>query len=96
MTLRLQPEHEAIQEARKRQEIPAFKEQYHVRAGIEDTPSQAVYALGMRRTRYRGQIKTHLQHLATASAINLKCTIDWLMEKPRASTRISPLAALAA
>jgi hypothetical protein len=32
--------------------------------------------LGMRRTRYRGLLKTHLQHIATATAINLQRLVD--------------------
>ena len=43
----------------------------------------------MRRTRYRGQAKTHLQHLATAAAINLLGIVDWLDEKIRSKTRVS-------
>lgn len=96
LTLRPQAEHEAIQAARQRQQTPLFKEQYAVRAGVEGTMSQAAYALGMRRTRYRGSTRVHLQHVATAAAMNLKRAVDWLMEKQRASTRVSPLVALAA
>ncbi len=73
-----------------------FKQHYSTRAGIEGTISQAVYALGMRRCRYRGLAKTHLQHVLTACAINLKRVVDWLEEKPRAQTRKFPFAALAA
>ena len=45
--------------------------QYAQRAGIEGTISQGVRRCGIRRARYRGLAKTQLQHLATASAINL-------------------------
>jgi transposase len=67
LTLHPRPEHEALQAARERQETEEFKEQYKARAGVEGTISQAVFALGMRRTRYRGKAKTHLQHVATAA-----------------------------
>lgn len=50
----------------------------------------------MGRAQYRGQTKTHLQVLATATAINLKRAVAWIMEQPRAATRISRFAALAA
>jgi len=40
--------------------------------------SQAVNALEMRRTRYRGLTKTHLQHVATAAAMNLVRVVNWL------------------
>ena len=96
MSLQPQAEHEAIQDARQRQELPEFKKKYHARAGIEGTLSQAVVALGMRKTRYRDPVKVHFQHLATAAAINLKRVYEWLNETPRATTRTSSFAALAA
>jgi transposase len=45
--------------------------------------------------RYRGLAKTHLQHVATATAINLVRLTDWLNGAPRATTRSSAFAALA-
>src|SRR5207244_1243725 len=65
------------------------------RAGIEGTLSQGVRAFGLRRTRYWGVAKTHLQHVAIAAAINLDRLVAWLDERPRATTRTSRLAALA-
>jgi transposase len=38
---------------------------------VEGTISQAVRAFGLRRTRYIGLAKTHLQHVLTAIAFNL-------------------------
>ena len=96
LSIKPQVEHEATQEARQRQELPEFKEKYHARAGIEGTLSQAVVALGMRKTRYRDPVKVHFQHLTTAAAINLKRVYAWLNETPRAETRTSAFAALAA
>ena len=69
--------------------------QYGRRAGIEGTLSQGVRAFGLRRTRYRGLPKTHLQHVAIAAAINIDRIVAWLDERPRAMTRISRFAALA-
>jgi transposase len=63
---------------------------------VEGAISQATVTLDMRRTRYRGQDKTHLQNIATASAINLLRAVNWLVGKPKAETRVSPFAALAA
>src|SRR5258708_2091775 len=54
-----------------------------------------VRAFGLRRSRYRGMNKTHLQHLVTAAVINLVRTLDWLDGKPLAKTRTSKFAALA-
>ena len=95
LTLHPQAQHLALQAARARQHTDAFKELYRSRAGVEGTISQAVFACGMRRTRYRGVVKTHLQHLATAAAINLQRFVDWLGKVPRSITYKSPFARLA-
>ena len=87
--------YEALQNARQRQETEGFKELYHRRAGIEGTIGQAVNAKGARRSRYHGLAPTHLQHLATAAAINLERIARWLMGEQPETTRISPFAALA-
>ena len=39
--------------------------------------------------------KTHLQHVATAAAINIDRIVAWLEARPRATTRTSRFAALA-
>jgi hypothetical protein len=64
-------------------------------AGIEGTLSQGTRAFELRRSRYLGEAKTHLQHPATAAAINLVRLFAWFEECPRESRRISPFAALA-
>jgi transposase len=69
---------------------------YGKRAGIEGTISQAVRSFGLRRARYRGQAKAHLQHVATAAAMNLSRAWDWLVGVPRAATRKSRFARLVA
>jgi transposase len=84
----------ALQAARERQHTEQFKEAYKRRAGVEGTISQAAFAFGMRRTRYRGLQKTHLHHLATAIAINLQRFVDWVWDIPRAKTRQSHFARL--
>lgn len=48
----------------------------------------------MRRTRYIGEAKTHLQHLATASALYLVRVVAWLDGERTAKTRTSHFAAL--
>jgi len=65
------------------------------RAGIEGTLSQGVRSFGLRCARYRGLAKTHLQHIATAAAMNVDRIVAWLNERPRAQTRTSRFAALA-
>ena len=95
LTILPEKQHEALQTARQRQKTAEFRNQYAVRAGIEGTVSQAVNALEMRRTRYRGLAKTHLQHVATAAAMNLVRVVNWLLEIPRSVTRKSRFALLA-
>ncbi len=58
--------------------------------------SQGVCAFGLRQARHRGLVKTGLQHVATAAAINLDRLAAWLAERPLAPTRTSRFAALAA
>ena len=95
LTVPPQKAYEALQTARQRQETEDFKELYHRRAGIEGTIGQAANDKGARRARYRGLERTHLQHLATAAAINLERVARWLMGERPEATRISPFAVLA-
>ncbi len=96
-TLHLRPQalHEALQQARQRQQTPAFQSQYARRAGIEGTLSQAVRKCDLRHARYLGQAKVHLQNILSAVAINLARYVDWVNEVPLACTRTAPFAALA-
>jgi len=49
----------------------------------------------LRRSRYIGHAKTHLQHILIAIAISLARFVDWINQGPRAVTRTSAFAALA-
>jgi transposase len=89
ITVRAQPLHEALQAARDREQTAEFKQQYQQRAGIEGTISQGVRGFGLRRTRYRGPVKTHLQHIATAVAINLVRLGAWFDGVAPGKTRVS-------
>jgi transposase len=95
LTLRPQPQHEVLLEARKRQSTEEFWEEYQARAGVEGTVSQGVRGFGLRRSRYVGMAKTHLQHLITAVAINVVRLVAWFAGVPKAQTRLSPFARLA-
>ena len=86
---------EALQAARAWYASEEGRHRYQCRAGVEGTLSQGVRAFGLRRTRYRGLAKTHLQHVATAAAINIDRIVAWLDARPRAKTRTSRFAALA-
>jgi transposase len=95
--LKLQPraEHEALKAARGRIATKEGRRRYARRAGIEGTIAQGVRAFGLRRSRYRGLAKTHLQHVATAAAVNLERLAAWFRAVPRATTRTSRFATLA-
>jgi len=95
LTFQPRAEHEAIQAARARQQTAAFASAYAQRAGVEGTVSQGVRAFGLRTARYRGLAKTHLQHVATAAAVNVSRVHDWLADRPLARTRRSQFARLA-
>jgi transposase len=95
LTVQPRTEHEAIQAARARQRTAAFASTYAQRAGLEGTVSQGVRAFGLRAARYRGLAKTHLQHVATAAAVNVYRVHDWLADRPLARTRRSRFARLA-
>ena len=95
--VRFPPErHEMLLAARARQQTPEFHDVYQARCGIEGTFSQTTRNTGMRRARYIGQPKTHLQHLFTALATNILRLVRWLEGIPFAKTRTSRFAALAA
>ena len=94
LTLQPRAEHEAIQFARRRQRTEEFATLYARRAGIEGTFSQGVRSFGLRRARYRGLRKTHLQQVATAAAINVGRIANWLGGVPTAATRCSRFVAL--
>jgi len=89
-------QYEALQAARATHATEAGQKRYARRAGIEGTISQSVRSFGARRTRYRGLPKTHLQQVITAVAINVRRIIAWFDKVPKATTRTSHFAALAA
>jgi transposase len=63
---------------RAEQQTPEWKARYAVRSGVEGTVNEFAHGHGMRRCRYRGQPKAHLQHVLTAIAVN----IERLSERP--------------
>src|SRR5262249_23311885 len=87
LTVRPQAINDAIEAARQRQETPAFKAQYAQRAGVEGTHSKGIRRCGLRRARYLGLAKTHLQHLLTAVALNVVRLGEWWLNAPLAKTR---------
>jgi transposase len=96
-TLQVHPQaaHEALQARRHEQNTRPFQENYAKRSGIEGTISQAVRAQGLRRARYDGLDKVHLQHVLAGVAINLIRIDAVLTDTPRGKTRRSRFAHLA-
>lgn len=89
ITIPPKEQYQALQTARQRQGSEAFKKQYALRAGIEATFSQGIRAFELRRSRYIGLAKTHLQHVLTAAAMNFVRVGLWFTDTPRAETRLS-------
>ena len=90
-----QAQYEALREQQLIHASEEGKKLYNKRAGVEGTISQGVRAFGLRKTRYRGLAKTHLQHISTAAAINIERLVAWFDGAPRGKTRTSRFAMLA-
>ena len=95
IAIRPKEQYLALQDARTRQHTDEFRKCYGMRAGIEGTLSQGIWVCGMRRSRYIGQAKTHLQNVVIATSLNLLRIGAWLMDVPLAKTRPSRFAVLA-
>jgi transposase len=95
LTVRTQVYQEVLRAARQYQTTTEFTERYADRAGIEGTLSQGIRAFDLRRSRYMGLAKTHLQHILIAVAINLKRVMAWFTHPQPTKRRVSPFAALA-
>jgi transposase len=87
--------HEALKKTRSTFSSQEGRREYQQRAGIEGTLSQGIRRGTVRRSRYIGLQKTHLQEVATAAGINILRSINFLHEKPIAKTRVSRFAKLA-
>ena len=96
LTVRADAAYHALQQARERFGTRPYAAEYARRAGIEGTISRGLRRCGLRRARYIGLAKTALQHRLTAAAINFLRIGEWLSDTPRARTRHSPYARLAA
>jgi len=94
IAIRPRAQYEALQARRAQQETEAFAAAYARRAGIEGTISQGVRAFGLRRAKYIGAAKTHLQHVLTAAAIDFVRVAAWLDDVPLATTRRSAFVTL--
>jgi transposase len=91
MTVRPREHYEALKAACERQSSTKLAQEYTRRAGIEGTLSYDIRACGLRRSRYIGLARTHVQHVLIAAAMHLSRVARWLADEPRARTRRSPL-----
>ena len=96
LTPRRREEHAALEAARTRETGREFAGDYRRRASIEGTLSLGTRVMHLRRSRYIGLAKTHLQHVLTAAAINLGRISNWLAGAPRERTRQSAFVRLMA
>ena len=64
--------HELQATHRAAQDTPDWKRLYAARSGVEGTVSECVNGHQMRRCRYHGLGKAHVQHVLTAIAINIE------------------------
>ena len=77
-TLKVLAYHAQVCEQRRKQTTAPFKAVYRRRSGVEATLSLLVRRHGVRRARYVGMAKTHLQHQFIGTACNLKRCATWL------------------
>ena len=80
---------EALKQAREYIASDEGKQDYRIRAGVEGTIAQAVGVFGGRRSRYRGQAKTHFQQAMISTAINVVRVDNHLQNIPKGKTYIS-------
>ena len=89
-------QHAALREVRSFIDSEAGRQLYARRAGIEGTLSQGVRSFGLRRSRYRGEAKAHLQHMATMCGAELQPGLGLAGRRAGAAMRASRFARLAA
>ncbi|WP_433425902.1 IS1182 family transposase [Microtetraspora malaysiensis] len=94
LTIRARPLQQALDQARVDQTSKEWQGKYKLRAGVEGTMRQAVAVTGVRRARYRGLAKVHLEHVFSAVALNLIRLDAWWNGHPLDRTRTGHLARL--
>jgi transposase len=96
IAVRPREQHEALQAAREREHVEEYKAAYAKRAGCEGTISRGVRTCGLRRSRYIGEEKVHLEQVLIGTALNFLRVSEWLAETPKAKPRRSAFAKLMA
>jgi transposase len=96
LTIRPQPQYQALQAARQREATEAFQAEDARRAGIAGAISREIRRLHLRRTRFIGLRRVHLGHILAAVGLNVLRLGEWFLETARATTRVTPFARLMA
>ncbi len=96
IAVRPREQYEALQAAREREHMEDYKATYAKRAGCEGTISRAVRTCGLRRSRYIGDEKVHLEQVLIGTALNFLRVSEWLAETPKAKSRRSAFVKLMA
>lgn len=94
ITIGTRETHTAQLAARAAEADTDWQQDYKRRAGIEGTINQIGDIAGIRRARYRGLAKTHADHIAAATAINLIRWHAWAHNRLQGRTRTSHLTRL--
>jgi len=94
LSVRRREAHVALEAASPREQTKEFTKAYAQRAGVEGVHAQGVRRMGLRRSRYIGEPRTHLQHVVTATAMNVCRLYDWLEGISPHSTPLSHFARL--
>lgn len=82
-SLDLNPYRDLLIPCRARAKTEEFKQEFRLRSQIEGSISEMVRGYGTRHTRYRGRAKSRLQACFTATAVDLKRAICWLLQRER-------------
>jgi transposase len=82
-TLAIGPHHQLLQQRRREQTTPEFRQRCKQRNALEGTQSELVRAHGLRKARYRGLEKTRLQNYFIGAACNAKRWIRLLQWRAR-------------
>lgn len=82
-SLYLNPYRDLLEPCRARAKTEEFKQEYRLRSPIEGSISEAVRGYDARHARYRGRAKNRLRACSTATAVNLKRVIRWLLQQEK-------------
>ncbi|MFC9768748.1 IS1182 family transposase [Rhodococcus jostii] len=94
LTLRPKQLHETVTAARAEQETKTWKDKYALRSGVEATINQALDHTGIRHARYRSLPKVRLQHVFSATALNvIRLDAHWTGQpfNPARTSRLTQL-----